>query len=170
MLRSSPVGDPLIGTGPMKRRNIDQPVPESKNSNPGDSLVVPGEGNVAEVVALTPVFLDNVDTSNINDNDSVCPTSVNKVTHRLDKNVCQKSVQTVHSSMLDSLSSKITKKQPFKMRPPLTRSPVVQSGYANPVKKRLLKEALQALMQKLVVEKVVVRSSLAFYNRLFLVP
>ena len=59
---------------------------------------------------------------------------------------------------------------PFKMRPPLTRSPVVRRGYANPVKNRHLKEALLALMQKLVVEKVVVRSSLAFYNRLFLVP
>ena len=53
---------------------------------------------------------------------------------------------------------------PFKMRPPLTRSPVVRSGYANPVKNRFLKEALTALMQKLVVEKVVVRSSLAFYK------
>ena len=51
---------------------------------------------------------------------------------------------------------------PFKMRPPLARSPVVRSGYANPVKNRFLKEALTALMQKLVVEKVVVRSSLAF--------
>ena len=59
---------------------------------------------------------------------------------------------------------------PFKMRPPLTRSPVVWSGYTNPVKNRFLKDALLALMQKLVVEKVVVRSSLAFYNRLFLVP
>ena len=59
---------------------------------------------------------------------------------------------------------------PFKMRPPLTRSPVVRSGYANPVRNRHLKKALLALIQKLVVEKVVVRSSLAFYNRLFLVP
>ena len=53
---------------------------------------------------------------------------------------------------------------PFKMRPPLTRSPVVLSSYANPVKNLHLKEALLALMQKLVVEKVVVRSSLAFYG------
>ena len=29
----------------------------------------------------------------------------------------------------------------FKMRPPLTRFPLIQSGYANPVKKRFLKEA-----------------------------
>ena len=59
---------------------------------------------------------------------------------------------------------------PFKMRPPLARSPVVRSGYANPVKNRFLKEALTTLIQKLAVGKVVVRSSLAFYNRLFLVP
>ena len=59
---------------------------------------------------------------------------------------------------------------PFKIRPPLTRSPVVRSSYANSVKNQHLKQALLALMQKLVVEKVVVRSSLAFYNRLFLVP
>ena len=51
---------------------------------------------------------------------------------------------------------------PFKMRPPLARSPVVLSGYANPVRNRHLKEALLALMQKLVVEKVVIRSSQLF--------
>ena len=59
---------------------------------------------------------------------------------------------------------------PFKQRPLLTRFPLVQSGYANPVKNRFLKEALFSLMNKLVVEKVVVKSSLAFYNWLFLVP
>ena len=59
---------------------------------------------------------------------------------------------------------------PFKQRPLLTRFPLVQSGYANPVKNRFLKEALLSLMNKLVVEKVVIKSSLAFYNRLFLVP
>ena len=51
-----------------------------------------------------------------------------------------------------------------------TRSPLVHSGYANPVKNRFLKETLLNFMDKLVVEKVVVKSSLAFYNRLFLVP
>ena len=45
-----------------------------------------------------------------------------------------------------------------------------QSSYANPVKSRFLKEALISLQGKLVVEPVLVRSSLAFYNRLFLVP
>ena len=59
---------------------------------------------------------------------------------------------------------------PFNQRPVLTRFPVVQSGYANPSKNMHLKEALVSLMRKLVVEKVVVKSSLAFYNRLFLVP
>ena len=59
---------------------------------------------------------------------------------------------------------------PFKQRPVLTRFPVVQSGYANPSKNMHLKEALVSLMRKLVVERVVVKSSLAFYNHLFLVP
>ena len=56
---------------------------------------------------------------------------------------------------------------PFKQRPRLIRFPLVQSGYASPIKNLLLKEALLNLMKKLVVEKVVVKSSLAFYNRLF---
>ena len=59
---------------------------------------------------------------------------------------------------------------PFRLRPPLTRVPIIQSSYANPVKSRFLKEALISLQGKLVVEPVLVRSSLAFYNRLFLVP
>ena len=59
---------------------------------------------------------------------------------------------------------------PSVQRPRLTRFPLVQSGYANPVKNQFLKEALVNLMNKLVVEKVVIKSSLAFYNRLFLVP
>ena len=59
---------------------------------------------------------------------------------------------------------------PFKVRPPLTRPPLIVSGYANPVKNKHLKESLQALIQKQVVEKVIVPSSLAFYNRLLLVP
>ena len=59
---------------------------------------------------------------------------------------------------------------PFKQRPLLTRFPLVQIGYANPTKNMYLKEALTNLMTKLVAEKVVVKSSLAFYNHLFLVP
>ena len=53
---------------------------------------------------------------------------------------------------------------------PLSRSPVIVSGYANPVRNVQLKEALQALIQKQALAKVVVPTSLAFYNRLFLVP
>ena len=37
---------------------------------------------------------------------------------------------------------------PFKMRPPLTRSPLVVSGYANPLKNSYLNKALQSLSQK----------------------
>ena len=59
---------------------------------------------------------------------------------------------------------------PFKIRPPLTRSPVIKSGYAHPGKSKALFQALTELINKLVVEKVVIRSSLAFYNHLFLVP
>ena len=59
---------------------------------------------------------------------------------------------------------------PFKMRPPLTRFPLITSGYANPTRSLALSQALGALVEKLVVEKVVVRTSLSFYNRLFLVP
>ena len=59
---------------------------------------------------------------------------------------------------------------PFKRKPPLTRSPMIQSGYTYPTKNRFLKEALNSVKEKLVVETVVIRSSLAFYNRLFLVP
>ena len=59
---------------------------------------------------------------------------------------------------------------PFKMRPPLTRFPLIISGYANPRRNKFLKEALQSLITKQAVEKVVVRASLAFYNRLFIVP
>ena len=56
------------------------------------------------------------------------------------------------------------------MRPPLARFPLITSGYANPAKSRALSKPLVALVEKLVVEKVVVRTSLSFYNRLFLVP
>ena len=59
---------------------------------------------------------------------------------------------------------------PFKQRPRLTRFPLIQSSYSSPTKNMYLKEALISLMNKLVVEKVVLKSSQAFYNRLFLVP
>ena len=59
---------------------------------------------------------------------------------------------------------------PFKIRLPLTRSPLNVSWYADPVKNRYFKEALLTLLDKLVVEKVVVQASLAFFNRLFCGP
>ena len=60
--------------------------------------------------------------------------------------------------------------QPLRERPPLSRVPLIVSKFANPLKNKYLTEALTSLIQKQVVERVVVRSSPAFYNRLFLVP
>ena len=59
---------------------------------------------------------------------------------------------------------------PFKNRPPLVRDRLIVSVYANPLRNLYLKEALQALLQKEAVEMVRVRTSLAFFNRLFIVP
>ena len=58
---------------------------------------------------------------------------------------------------------------PFRGRPHLSRFPLIVSKYASLVKSKALLEALASLIQKKAVEKVVIRSSLAFYNRLFLV-
>ena len=51
---------------------------------------------------------------------------------------------------------------PFKMRPPLTRFPLVRSGYANPARSRALLEALGALIEKLVGEKWLYRPPCPF--------
>ena len=59
---------------------------------------------------------------------------------------------------------------PFKERPPLSHFPLIVSKYGNPLKSKSLLEALFSLIQKQAVERVVVKSSLAFYNHLFLVP
>ena len=59
---------------------------------------------------------------------------------------------------------------PFNHRPPLVRDPLIVSGYANPIRNLYLKEALQALLKKKAVERVRVRTSLGFFNRLFIVP
>ena len=59
---------------------------------------------------------------------------------------------------------------PFNHRPPLVRDPLIVSGYANPIRNLYLKEALQALLRKKAVERVRVRTSLGFFNRLFIVP
>ena len=44
----------------------------------------------------------------------------------------------------------------------MTRFPLIHSGYTNPTKSRFLKEVLLNLIGKLVAEKVVIKSSLAF--------
>ena len=44
------------------------------------------------------------------------------------------------------------------------------SGYANPNRNKFLREAIQNLVDKKAVEMVRVRASLAFFNRLFIVP
>ena len=59
---------------------------------------------------------------------------------------------------------------PFKLRPPLVRKPLIISGYANPLRNLYLEEALHALIHIKAVERVTLRTSLAFFNRLFIVP
>ena len=59
---------------------------------------------------------------------------------------------------------------PFKMRPTLTRLPLVKSGYANAPRQAHLVDALHALADKAAVEVVRKPDSLGFYNRFFLVP
>ena len=59
---------------------------------------------------------------------------------------------------------------PFSHKPPLTRIPLIRSGYANPRRNSYLQEALHSLLRKRAVEKVRVQSSLGFYNSLFIVP
>ena len=59
---------------------------------------------------------------------------------------------------------------PFRERPQLSRFPLIVSKYASPCKSKALLEALASPLKKQAVKKVVVKSSLAFYNRLFLVP
>ena len=59
---------------------------------------------------------------------------------------------------------------PFKIMPPLTRIPQIRSGYNYPLRNSYLQEALHSLFQKQAVERVRVQTSLAFYNRLFIVP
>ena len=59
---------------------------------------------------------------------------------------------------------------PFKLKPPLVRYPLIVGGYAHPQRNISLKEAIQTLLHKKTVEMVRVRASLAFFNRLFIVP
>ena len=59
---------------------------------------------------------------------------------------------------------------PFKLKPPLVRDPMIISGYADPQRNLYLGESVQILLHKRAIEMVRVRTSLAFYNRLFIVP
>ena len=59
---------------------------------------------------------------------------------------------------------------PFKLKTPLVRHPPIVSVYANPNRNKFLREAVQNLVDKKAVEMVRVRVSLAFFNRLFIVP
>ena len=52
----------------------------------------------------------------------------------------------------------------------LTRSPTVISCYVNPQRNSCLLEALHQLIDKNAVEQVMNKTSLSFFNRLFLVP
>ena len=59
---------------------------------------------------------------------------------------------------------------PFRIRPNLTRSPIVISRYVNPHRNSYLLEALHQLIDKNAIELVHNQTSLGFFNRLFLVP
>ena len=59
---------------------------------------------------------------------------------------------------------------PFNLKPPLVRDPMIISGYADPLRNLYLRESVQNLLHKRAIEMVRVRTSLAFYNRLFIVP
>ena len=59
---------------------------------------------------------------------------------------------------------------PFRVRPKLTRSPTVISCYVNPQRNSYLLEALHQLIDKNAVEQIINKTSLSFFNRLFLVP
>ena len=59
---------------------------------------------------------------------------------------------------------------PFKLKPPLVRHPRIVSGYASPDRNKFLREAVQTLVDKKAVKMVRVQASLAFFNRLFIVP
>ena len=55
----------------------------------------------------------------------------------------------------------------FQTKPPLTREPLIQSGYATSVRQNLLQESVQTFLAKQAIEIVHNPSSLGFYNRLF---
>ena len=58
----------------------------------------------------------------------------------------------------------------FSQEPPVTRHPVVQSGYADMEMDRFLEESINALLLKQAIEPVSNPESRGFYSRLFLRP
>ena len=59
---------------------------------------------------------------------------------------------------------------PFQTKPPLTREPLIRSGYVTSVRQNLLQESVRSLLAKQAIKRVHNPSSLGFYNCLFLVP
>ena len=55
-------------------------------------------------------------------------------------------------------------------RPPLSRVPLINSGYQDPVKDAVLLEHVQLMLQKKAIERVIDVHSPGFYSRLFVVP
>ena len=59
---------------------------------------------------------------------------------------------------------------PFEERPPLTREPLVLSGYNNDEKDSALRLVISELLAKNAITRVQNPLSLGFYSHLFLVP
>ena len=59
---------------------------------------------------------------------------------------------------------------PFRLKPKLTRHPLIISEYKNQQKDRALASCIQSFLHKHAIEKVRNTESLGFYSRLFLVP
>ena len=75
-----------------------------------------------------------------------------------------------HGASLKGVSILNDHNLPFKVKSYLTRNPLIKSGYANPLRNSYLQETLRFLLDKQAIMLVKVQSSLALYNRLFLVP
>ena len=59
---------------------------------------------------------------------------------------------------------------PFLSRPPLSRVPLITSGYRDSSRDKILDDCIQELLAKNALESVRRQRSLGFYSRLFLVP
>ena len=94
----------------MIERITDLPVQGNKNSNPVDSFVALGAGDVVEAEVLTPVSLNQEASRDINENFCVSPTLITPVTNRSDKFANQRNSQTVNLKVLDcSVVQKLVK-------------------------------------------------------------